>query len=268
MARTSKPRAPKPIPPDRVDAAYVDVGKRKPISICPKCWSRPSVTGRIIKEAQSEGKRSRKETWTITAVPVKVGSQVHSGWEMWYPCSNPACHTHLRVVGMTLVDTEITHPVVIRGLLTAARATEYKEGKTLDNGIWVGNAVLEAEEISAFYASQAEGFKAQKQYAEATKARRKRSTELTAVTQPAPISPERRVQPVVAAAPPEPQKSQRKPRSDKGKKRGSKMEPAIIVAKARKPRSDKGQPRGPRNIPALKPAPAGTKPQKRGRKAA
>jgi hypothetical protein len=189
MARPRKPRAPKPIPPDKVSAAYASVGKRLPIPICPKCWSRPSVSKRVVRDAESTGKRGKnKDWWGLSVTKVTIGRQKVAGWEMWYPCSNDECNTHILVVGITSVDGEYLHPTIAKNMLGEADNQGYLHGVTQPNGVW--RMATDAE---------------RSQMKSVMKYVTKLVPQLVKQPEPAPV--------------PEAPKG-RKPRSDKGKKRG------------------------------------------------
>jgi hypothetical protein len=207
--------------PQKVDAAFTPDGK----SICPLCWSRPSVTGRYA----NDGPRTRGWGLTVVEKVIRFAGQTFGyAHTLKYPCSNSACLAEIVVEWMAHETGKEGHAHLLKAhQLRGADADKYVAGHTDARGVWKDEPAP-APVVVPLAAPK-----------------RSRAT--------------REEAPVMSPAPePVRDKPTRKPRSDKGQKRGprtaSAPEPAPV--KRRKERSDKGKSRGPRK-PEVAAAPAG-----------
>lgn len=118
--------------PVRVAAAFDPDGR----PICPTCWSRPSVDGRIRNEQNAP----RSGVWSLRIVDKEVrhdGRLFSYVSVCRYPCSNPECLTHIDVewLGGTFGVQGYAH-LLDKHQLKGEDAERYKAGYTDSKGIW------------------------------------------------------------------------------------------------------------------------------------
>lgn len=119
--------------PVRRDAAYVVVPNvRRPLAICPDCWSRPSIEGR--RKLQSNTRSTR---WNLSVADMKWGKDVVKVTILQYPCSNPRCNTVI-VVRSALHEGSTLEPWIKRALLNRTDTERYLAEGTDRSGRWNG----------------------------------------------------------------------------------------------------------------------------------
>jgi len=118
----------KRIRPVRIDAYYNPEG----YAICPLCWSRPSVNGRIQRDAAT-----RSKGWGISFVEkiIRYAGKTHTtAQQIKYPCSNPECLAEIVVewAGMELGVEGHAHLQHLGDI----DAEKYTGGHTDVKGVW------------------------------------------------------------------------------------------------------------------------------------
>lgn len=197
-------------------AAYTP--DEKPRAICPECWSRPSVSGR-----DREASRDRSKGWTTTYNREVVQGVPLSVYTTQYPCSHPGCSVII-IVKSVFSQAPVPLPWVEKGQLRGEDAVRYRAGTTLADR-WIADTPeiqLPAEEAPA------EVPRRTRQRKDATAKPTPKAARGAATPVPKPKSRGRKKPasppveaPVDAPARRHPEdKKPRKPRSDKGKKRG------------------------------------------------
>jgi hypothetical protein len=112
-------------------AAYVTAKTTgKPLSICPVCWSRPSVSKRRQLQASS-----RTKSWNFSVKDIKTGRRFTTATVAKYPCTN--CDTVI-IVRSPLQDTGEAAPWVKETLLSKGDTETYYEHPTTKDGLWTG----------------------------------------------------------------------------------------------------------------------------------
>jgi hypothetical protein len=126
MARRKSPQ------PDEVAAALSPDGRQ----ICPKCFSRPSVTSRSSLSA-GEGRQTKPWEADATAARTVVRGQSVRVGALRYPCSNAACFTVVTTrFALGVIGREAIEPVT--PVLHPQDAQRYTLGKTGKDGVWRG----------------------------------------------------------------------------------------------------------------------------------
>jgi hypothetical protein len=113
------------VKPRRAEAVFAPEGMY-PITLCPTCWSRPSVVGRERKQVES-----RERIWNWNS-DVRDGLSVSV---LNYPCANPDCNTIIKVV---LPSNKVDLNEVLwinRHRLKGKDAEKYRLGKHIKD-IW------------------------------------------------------------------------------------------------------------------------------------
>jgi hypothetical protein len=128
-----KVAAPKPVrvkrtkAPSRAKARACRYVPGHSSAICPDCWSRPSIKGRIELDTLYNG-------WgvTLTDETQIVDGTTYRVAKMFYPCSNPDCATIIETRWLFGPST----PITAGRLLTAAEAKAYKTGALDPALVW------------------------------------------------------------------------------------------------------------------------------------
>lgn len=193
--------------PFRVDTAFNPEG----FTICPLCWSRPSVEKRY--------KVSGLRGWGLTQVEkiVKWKDRVYGYvYHMKYPCSNDDCLGHIVIETMgSEMGREGTEHLHKKHQLTGENATKYEAGHTDKNGVWHGTAAPPVIEV-----------------VKTEPVKRKARVAKTPEPEPTIAEPKKRKP---RAAPAAPRKGTQAPRKGAAKPKAPKVEPKA----AKKPRKAK-----------------------------
>jgi hypothetical protein len=120
--------AKKKVAPKKVLAAYPPP-PAYPREICPLCFSRPSVQGRIDK-SDSRGERG----WTTYCEEIKVRGKAVSLYVTRYPCSNPECNTTITTYSDLSRVKDL--PWIVDGFLPKNKWATFFSGGWDERGVW------------------------------------------------------------------------------------------------------------------------------------
>lgn len=124
VVRRCSKRVPKP-KVVRVDAVYSPENR----PVCPRCFSRPSVTARYERSLSERG------FGIIVTDRIIEGGPVYS---FKYPCSNPECFTELFVY----CTAALRQHASLMPRMDAASIKRWKTGAAGKDGIWRAGLVL------------------------------------------------------------------------------------------------------------------------------